>query len=174
MDQKSSTPVNSIDIRLFPQEPYPSSLPVVPIDKHGDGWEYDEAARFFTGKRISDITYEALKSKYKKDWTSIHYLFSPQALAFFLPALMKVAQDHYNDHTHNASVLADNLTFFFCRMSRRELDYHLLPLIQSYSKSQLAAIAKFLREMSEQHYRGMGELDDAAEALRLFWGQYEV
>jgi hypothetical protein len=162
----------SVDLTIFDRGPYPADRPVVPAGREGDRWEYDEVVRFFTGKRIADVTYEALVGDYRKDWTAAHHLMSDQAFAFFLPALMRLSQDHYSDTSHNASVLADNLTFMFRRMAEGDMDHRLVPLLKSYSKQQLGAIAKFLREMSDEHYQGMGDLDDAAQALRLLWGRY--
>ncbi len=162
----------SIDLSLFEQKPFPSHWPLVPPGLEGDGWERDEVIRFFSGKRLSDVTYEALRSDYRKDWTAAHYLMSEQALAFFLPALLRVGQDHYEDTSNNAPLLADQLVFFLLRMARGELDHHLLPLLRSYSREQLGAIALFLQEMSDQHYRKLASLDEAAQALKIFWHQY--
>ena len=162
----------SVNLSLFDQRPFPSEWPLVPPGKEGDGWEYDEVVRFFKGKRLVDVTYEALKIGYQKDWTAAHHLMSEQALAFFLPALLHLSQDNYDDTAHNAGLLADQLVFFLLRMARGEMDYHLLPLLRTYSKSQLGVIAMFLLEMSEQHYKDMGDMDDAANALALFWSQY--
>lgn len=161
----------SVDLSLFDQCPFPSEWSLVPPGKEGD-WEYDEVVKFFKGKRLADVTYQALKSGYTKDWTAAHHLMSEQALAFFLPALLSLSQENYNDTTHNAGLLADQLVFFFLRMARGEMDYHLLPLLRTYSKQQLGVIATFLKEMSAQHYNGMGDMDDAASALKLFWAQY--
>lgn len=162
----------SVNLLLFDQGPFPSDWPVVPSGKEGDGWEYDEVVKFFKGRRLADVTYETLKSEYTKDWTAAHHLLSEQALAFFLPALLRLSQENYNDTFHNAGLLADQLAFFFLRMARREMDYHLLPLLNTYSKLQLGVIATFLHELSTQHYKGMGDLDDAACALKLFWAEY--
>lgn len=161
----------SVDLSLFDQRSFPIEWPLVPPGK-ADEWEYAEVVKFFRGKRLADVTYEALKNGYAKDWTAAHHLMSEQALAFFLPALLRLSQENYNDTTHNAGLLADQLTFFFLRMARGEMDYHLLPLLRSYSKLQLGVIATFLQEMSEQHYNTMGDMDDAANALKLFWAQF--
>ncbi|MDM7951206.1 DUF6714 family protein [Hydrogenophaga sp.] len=162
----------SVDISLFDQRPFSSEVPLVPPGREGDRWENDEVIRFFKGKCIQEVSYEALKSDYKKDWTAAHHLMSDQAFAFFLPSLLRLSQDNYEDSTDNAGLLADSLVFMFRRMAEGTMDHRLLPLLRAYSKRQLGVISLFLQEMSEQHYQGMGDMDDAAVALKLFWSQY--
>lgn len=162
----------SVDLTLFDAAPYPLHRDVVPAGRQGDQWEYDEVVRFFSGKRLADVTYQSMLSDYRKDWTSAHHLMSDEAFAFFLPALMRLSQDHYEDTSNNASVLGDNLVFQFRRMAEGDMDDRLLALLQRYTRPQLSVIARFLSEMSRDHYQGMGDLDDADRALQLFWGQY--
>lgn len=163
----------TINFNDFNQQAFSRDAPVVPEGKEGDGWEYDAAITYFRGKRLVDVTYDDIRARYgKTDWTASISFLSEQAFLYFLPALMKIAQENYRDVSDNAGVLADNLVFMFRRMARGDMDHRLHPLVQRYSRIQLSAIAKFLREMSEEHYRGMGDMDDAAAALQLFWGQY--
>ena len=163
----------SIDIGCFPRETFPKSAPVVPAGKEGDGWEYDAVLAYFTGKRISDVTYNDVRSNYgETDWTASVSFLSDQGFSFFLPALLKIALENYSDLSDNAGVLGDNLVFSFRRMAEGTMDHRLLPLLRTYSTEQLGVISLFLKEMSEQHYQGMGDMDDAAVALKLFWGQY--
>lgn len=163
----------SINMDYFPSQAFPKSASVVPSCKEGDGWEYDAAVTYFTGKRIADVTYEDIRSNYgNTDWTASLSFLSDQAFSFFLPALLKIAQENYCDLSGNAGVLGDNLVFSFRRMAEGTMDHRLLPLLRAYSKQQLGVISLFLQEMSEQHYQGMGDMDDAAVALNLFWSQY--
>lgn len=163
----------SIKMEYFSSQAFPNSVSVVPPFKAGDGWEYDAALAYFTGKRIADVTYEDIRSNYgKTDWTASPSFLSDQAFSFFLPALLKIAQENYCDLSDNAGVLGDNLVFSFRRMAEGTMDHRLLPLLHTYSKQQLGVISLFLQDISEQHYKGMGDLDDAAVALKLFWSQY--
>lgn len=85
---------------------------------------------------------------------------------------MRVGQEHYSDTSGNASVLADNLVFMFRRMSEGQMNERLNAILRAYARPQLRAIAHFVEEMGEQHYQGLGELDDAEHALRLLWAKY--
>ena len=163
----------SVNLSDFDQLAFPPDAPVVSAGKAGDEWEYDAAVAYFRGKRLVDVTYNDIRTRYgKTDWTASISFLSEQAFLFFLPALMKIAQDNYRDVSDNAGVLADNLVFMFRRMATGDMDHRLHPLVQRYSRVQLSAIAKFLIEMSDEHYRGTGDMDDAKTALQLFWGQY--
>jgi hypothetical protein len=162
----------SVNLTLFDARTYPAGMPLVGPGKAGDGWEYDEVIRFFSGKCLADVTLQSLRSDYRTDWTAAHHLLSAQALPFFLPALMRLSQDNYEDSSHNAGVLADNLTFFFLRMALGEMDNQLLALLNAYSSQQLGAISTFLREMSDCYYKEMGDFDEAAQALAAYWARY--
>lgn len=162
----------SVDLQLFDAQPFAAVLPLVPPEKAGDDWEYDEVVRFFAGKRLAEVTYQTIRANFRTDWTACHHLMSDDAFAFFLPALMRLGQDNYWDVSDNASVLADNLAFIFRRMAEGGMEYRPSFLLRIYSRQQLGVIARFLSEMSRDHYDGMGDLDDAAHALRLLWGKY--
>lgn len=78
----------TVELALFGTGPFPSTLAVVAEGRAGDGWEYDEALRYFTGRSRSQATYDSLRKEYCKDWTAAHHLLSDEAFAFFLPALL--------------------------------------------------------------------------------------
>ena len=164
----------SIDLSLFDNRPYPKNFPLVDPGDEGDGWEYDEVVRFYTGKSLSDITADAITKDYRKDYTTAHHLMSSQAFNFFLPALMKVGLDNYvSGKGGNISLIADSLVNSFYEMAKGEMNYRLLPLLSSYTKKQLGEITKFLKQMYEIEYKYLDELDYASQALDLFWNQFD-
>jgi hypothetical protein len=61
----------------------------------------------------------------------------------------------------------------FLEMARGELDDRLLPILRTFTPEQLGFIADYLQEMHDRHYKRMGDENDAACALRLFWGQFK-
>jgi hypothetical protein len=161
----------AVTFDLFPQETYPADQQAAPQSLIGDGWVGDETERFFRGRRRWDVTLETLSQEYKSDWTAAHNFLNEEAYLFFLPAFLQVALTGY-ERDDGAKLLADALAHSLLRMARGEQDHRLLPLLKHYSREQLGVIAQFLLELSRDHYKATGDMDDAEPALELFWRKY--
>jgi hypothetical protein len=158
-----------VDLQLFDTRPFPESSPVVDPSLGSDGWERDAVAAFFRGKSNLELTPEAF-AEFPYDYSSCHHLFSREAFLYFLPGLMQlVLRDRETDQT---LLLGDSLVNTLARMGQGELNDRLQPLLDTYSKAQLAVIAKFLRASADLDQYPMAEKNPALQALRLFWGRF--
>lgn len=158
-----------IDLSLFPSSPFPGDRPVVDAAKANDGWERDAVSQLFAGKSIRDLTPAAVKH-FPHDLSTCHHLLSAEAFAFFLPGLLNLVLSDRDDD--QVALLGDSLVNTLLRMASREMDYRLGPLLQQYSKEQLAVVACFLEEVARIEPYPIPEKDPARNALRLFWDQY--
>ncbi|MBL0944153.1 MAG: hypothetical protein IBJ04_07500 [Hydrogenophaga sp.] len=155
---------------IFERGRYPSDRSAAQASRIGDRWEGDEAERFFRGRCAKEVTYETLTREYRHDWSIAPCLLNEEAYLFFLPAFMKVALEDYNrgeTPTLTVTVVSD-----FLEMARGELDHRLLPILRTFTAEQLRFVADYLQEVHDRHYRLLGAENDAACALRLFWGQF--
>ncbi len=90
---------------------------------------------------------------------------------FFLPAFMKVALEDYErgeTPTLTVTVVSD-----FLEMANGELDNRLLPILRTFSAEQLSFVADYLQEVHDRYYHVLGDDNDAARALRLFWHRFK-
>lgn len=157
---------------VFQRGRYPSNRPAAQSSRIGDGWEGDEAERFFRGRSADEVTYETLVDEYRKDWSITPCLLNDEAYVFFLPAFMRVALEDYErgeTPTLTVAVVSD-----FLEMAKGELDSRLLSVLRAFSQEQLGFVADYLQEVHDRHYHVFGDENDAACALRLFWHQFKL
>lgn len=156
---------------VFPDGKFPSNKRAADPLLIGDGWVGDETERFFKGRSLSEVNLTSLTCDYKEVWWSAQNFLDTEAYLFFLPAFMRIALDDF-PASEGARMLADALSNQFLRMARGELDHRLVPLLENYSRPQIGAIAEFLLKLSRDRYEPVGDIDDAGEALRLYWARY--
>lgn len=159
-----------MSLEVFDQSVFSAKQHAAPASIIGDGWVGDETERFFRGRSARDVTYESLSKDYRSVWWAAHNFLNEEAYLLFLPAFLRVAL--YDFEKAGAAQLADALANGFLRMAQGQHDDRLMPLLQNYTKLQLAAIAEFLLELSRDRYKPAGDLDDAEPALKLFWDRY--
>jgi hypothetical protein len=156
--------------KLFDLAPY-ALQPIEPL-KAGDGWEYDRADSFYTGKSIRDVNLDAYQN-YPGDWASSIYLLTPHAFQFFLPAFIRIATEVRswpNAENHYAINLGGNVVSILAFIADGEMEERKSALFDAYSITQLEAVATFLEE--EVRWDGSENLPDIAVALR-FWRQFK-
>lgn len=144
-----------------------------PIDpkKAGDGWEYDRADHFYSGKSIRDITIDGYKD-YPGDWASSIYLLTADAFQHFLPAFMRIATEVRsmpNAETEYAAMLGGNLVSVLSHIAQGEMMERKTALFDAYSAAQLDAVASFFED--EVRWDGSWDFPNVA-AARYFWQQF--
>lgn len=159
-----------MNLEVFDRGVFDADRPAAAESIVGDGWVGDETERFFRGRAFIDVNYETLSKDYRSVWWAAHNFLNEDAYLFFLPAFLKIALVDFDKD--GASQLADALAYGFLRMAEGEHDDRLIPLLQNYTRTQLAEIAQFLWELSETRYQPAGDIDDAKPALEKFWKQY--
>lgn len=160
-----------MNFEIFQRGRYPQDRPAAQQSRIGDGWEGDEAERFFRGRHVEEVNYQTLTQEYRKDWSIAPCLLNDEAYVFFLPAFMKIAIEDYErgeTPTLTVTVISD-----FLEMARGELDYRLLPILRTFTADQLTFIADYLEEVNDRYYHALGHENDAACALQLFWHQFK-
>jgi hypothetical protein len=159
-----------MNLEVFDQGVFSATRAAASKSIVGDGWVGDETERFFRGRAVRDVTHETLSQDYRSVWWAAHNFLNNEAYLFFLPAFLRVAL--YDFEKEGSAQLADALANGFLRMAQGEHDDRLMPILQNYTKPQLAAIAEFLLELSRDRYKPAGDMDDAEPALRQFWDRY--
>lgn len=161
-----------MNYEIFARDRYPSDRPAAQASRIGDQWEGDEAERFFRGRLAKDVNYETLAHEYLLDWSIAPCLLNDEAYVFFLPAFMKVAlEDYERGETPRLTV---TVVSDFQEMANGELDHRLLPILRTFSAGQLSFVADYLQEVHDRYYHALGDDNDAASALRLFWHQFKL
>ncbi|QHE87238.1 DUF6714 family protein [Hydrogenophaga sp. BPS33] len=159
----------SIDLSLFGQRPYPADKPVVDPARRGDEWESDGTAQFFEGKSNADLLQSAF-DEFPYDYSSCHHLLTDEAFSFFLPGLIRLTLE--NRDSDQSALLGDSLVNTLLKMAKGEMNYRLQPIVDTYNREQLGAIAKFLAEIARIDPYPILEKDPALNALQFFWGQF--
>lgn len=128
--------------------------------------EAQQVQEFFAGRAWWEITLEALQKEYLGDGSACLWFMLPHAVAYYLPAYIRIAAMAY--------VEADAISAEFVIKLRRVAEGNggdFADALELLNDRQNAVIASVLERIAGE-YETVGRIEDASVALALRWGQY--
>lgn len=154
----------SVDFSVFPGGPISSRVAITV----GNSIEAEDISKFLANRCAEEITLDILDLLYPHDPAACLAFMTPEAFAYFLPAWMKIALDDYDV----ANTIPETIISYLLALAEGKDPERLSTINASYTREQLGAVAKFLREMSVKYWHFYPS-DDALKALMLYWHKYE-